>query len=203
GQASELRRVRLRGRGRGDPPPARCSLGGPGRPARRRDAACDDGRPPCRFRASSDLREARGSTSMTATTHDARMPQAEGDLTVEVHGMEPIPENARYGSLNRVFTVWFTPNLRPAAFFVGTLAALSIVGYEAIHTFERFAAIGLAILFAIVTIAVLPKANFGLANGDAAGIGTFILMTTIAGSFNLAWALYASDYTRYLPRDAS
>ena len=241
---------------------------------------------------------------MTATTHDARMPQAEGDLTVEVHGMEPIPENARYGSLNRVFTVWFTPNLVPAAFFVGTLAAadfiglgwwaglaaivignvigaglvgimaamgpstgmaqipasrlpfgksivvpavinwlstiawdainaffgayaisvvtgdavpfpvglgivvlcqaaLSIVGYEAIHTFERFAAIGLAILFAIVTIAVLPKANFGLANGDAAGIGTFILMTTIAGSFNLAWALYASDYTRYLPRDAS
>src|SRR5439155_24078947 len=63
--------------------------------------------------------------------------------------------------------------------------------------------IGLAILFAIVTIVVLPKANFGLANGDAAGIGTFILMTTIAGSFNLAWALYASAYPRYLPRDAS
>jgi NCS1 family nucleobase:cation symporter-1 len=239
---------------------------------------------------------------MTAMTRD--MPQSEGDLTVEVHGMEPIPDTARYGSLNRVFTVWFTPNLVPAAFFVGTLAAadfiglgwwaglaaivvgnvigaalvgvlaamgpstgmaqipasrlpfgksivvpavinwlstiawdainaffgayaisvvtgdavpfpvglaivvlcqaaLSIVGYEAIHTFERFAAIGLAILFAIVTIAVLPKANFSLANGEAATVGTFILMTTIAGSFNLAWALYASDYTRYLPRDAS
>ena len=26
-------------------------------------------------------------------------------------------------------------------------------------------------------------------------------MTTIAGSFNLAWALYASDYSRYLPSD--
>src|SRR2546428_13262590 len=65
---------------------------------------------------------------MTATTHDARMPQAEGDLTVEVHGMEPIPDNARYGSLNRVFTVWFTPNLVPAAFFVGTLAAADFIG---------------------------------------------------------------------------
>jgi NCS1 family nucleobase:cation symporter-1 len=228
------------------------------------------------------------------------MPSREGDMTVEGHGMDPIPETARYGSVNRLFTVWFSPNLVPAAFFVGTLAAadfiglgwwaglaaivvgnvigaslvaylsamgpqtgmaqipasrlpfgksivvpavtnwlstiawdainaffgayaisvvtgdavpfpvgllivvvcqaaLSIVGYEAIHSFERWAAIGLAILFAIVTVAVLGKTNFGLANADAAGIGSFILMTTIAGSFNLAWALYASDYSRYLP----
>jgi NCS1 family nucleobase:cation symporter-1 len=230
------------------------------------------------------------------------MPSREGDLTIEGHGMEPIPASARYGSVNRLFTVWFSPNLVPAAFFVGTLAAadfiglgwwaglaaivvgnvigaglvayisamgpqtgmaqipasrlpfgksivlpavinwlstiawdainaffgayaisavtgdavpfpvglvivvvcqaaLSIVGYEAIHTFERWAAIGLAILFAVVTVAVLGKMNFGLANGDAAGIGSFVLMTTIAGSFNLAWALYASDYSRYLPEN--
>src|SRR4051794_29878119 len=228
------------------------------------------------------------------------MPTHEGDLSIEGHGMEPIPESARYGSVNRLFTVWFSPNLVPAAFFVGTLAAadfiglgwwaglaaivvgnvigaglvaylsalgpavgmaqipaarlpfgksivvpgvlnwlstiawdainaffgayaisvvtgdaipfqlgllivivcqaaLSVVGYEAIHTFERYAAIGLAILFAVVTVAVAGKMNLSLANGDAAGIGSFILMTTIAGSFNLAWALYASDYSRYLP----
>jgi Purine-cytosine permease and related proteins len=241
---------------------------------------------------------------MTAITEELGMPKGEGDLTIEAHGMEPIPTTARYGSVGRVFTVWFTPNLVPAAFFIGTLAAadfiglgwwaglaaiivgnvigaalvgllaamgptsgmaqipasrlpfgksivvpavinwlstiawdainaffgayaisvvtgdvipfpvgllivvacqaaLSIVGYEAIHTFERWAAVGLAILFAIVTLAVLPKANFTLPNGDAASLGTFILMTTVAGSFNLAWALYASDYTRYLPRQTS
>jgi nucleobase:cation symporter-1, NCS1 family len=232
------------------------------------------------------------------------MPTHEGDLSIEGHGMEPIPESARYGSVNRLFTVWFSPNLVPAAFFVGTLAAadfiglgwwaglaaivvgnvigaglvaylsalgpavgmaqipaarlpfgksivvpgvlnwlstiawdainaffgayaisvvtgdaipfqlgllivivcqaaLSVVGYEAIHTFERYAAIGLAILFAVVTVAVAGKMNLSLANGDAAGIGSFILMTTIAGSFNLAWALYASDYSRYLPSNTS
>ncbi|HET9682060.1 MAG TPA: cytosine permease, partial [Candidatus Limnocylindrales bacterium] len=49
------------------------------------------------------------------------MPTREGDFTVEAHGMEPIPESARYGSVGRVFTVWFTPNLVPAAFFIGTL----------------------------------------------------------------------------------
>ena len=242
--------------------------------------------------------------AMTDALAREGMPTREGDLSIEGHGMEPIPETARYGSVGRTFTVWFTPNLVPAAFFVGTLAAadfiglgwwaglaaivignvigaglvgllsamgpqsgmaqipasrlpfgkaivvpavinwgstiawdainaffgafaisvvtgnsvpfwaallivvlcqaaLSIVGYEAIHTFERWAAIGLAILFAVVTIAVLPKANFGLANGGAASVGSFILMTTIAGSFNLAWALYASDYSRYLPMSTS
>ena len=52
------------------------------------------------------------------------MPSREGDFTIEGHGMEPIPESARYGSINRVFTVWFTPNLVPAAFFIGTLVTL-------------------------------------------------------------------------------
>ena len=79
-------------------------------------------------------------------------------------------------------------------------AALSVVGYEAIHTFERYAAIGLAILFAIVTVALIPKATIGGA-GTSDTFGTFVLMTTIAGSFNLAWSLYASDYSRYLPTD--
>ena len=51
------------------------------------------------------------------------MPTREGDLTIEGRGIEPIPESARYGSVNRVFTVWFTPNLVPAAFFLGLLAA--------------------------------------------------------------------------------
>src|SRR3989442_12021601 len=57
----------------------------------------------------------------------AGMPTHEGDLSIEAHGMEPIPEGSRYGSIGRVFTVWFTPNLVPAAFFIGTLAAASFL----------------------------------------------------------------------------
>jgi NCS1 family nucleobase:cation symporter-1 len=229
------------------------------------------------------------------------MPSREGDLSIEGHGMEPIPETARYGSVNRVFTVWFTPNLVPAAFFLGTLAAatfiglgfwtalaaivvgnvvgsllvgalatmgpktgmaqmplaraaygksivlpgllnwiscigwdginsvfgaaaisiltglsfpvaliiivvaqglLGILGYEAIHTFEKYMAIVLAIMFAVLTIAIAGQASSGLARGDAVSgadqIGAFVLYSTIIASFVLAWALYASDYTRYL-----
>jgi NCS1 family nucleobase:cation symporter-1 len=36
--------------------------------------------------------------------------------------MAPIPLDNRYGGLYRIFTVWFTPNLVPAAFFVGVIA---------------------------------------------------------------------------------
>jgi len=239
--------------------------------------------------------------AVQALTRDT-MPKGEGDLSIEGHGMEPIPETARYGAVWRLFTVWFSPNLVPAAFAVGILApvfglgfvdgllaivvgnligaalvgvlssmgprtgmaqipaarlpfgkaivvpatinwlstiawdainaffgayailiitggavpfpigllvvilcqaALSVVGYEAIHTFEKYAAIGLAILFGVVTIAVLSKANFSLADGTGSGLGSFVLMTTVAGSFNLAWALYASDYSRYLPSNIS
>jgi nucleobase:cation symporter-1, NCS1 family len=230
------------------------------------------------------------------------MPSREGDLSIEGHGMEPIPESARYGSVARVFTVWFTPNLVPAAFFLGTLAAagfiglgfwtalaavvvgnivgsilvgllatmgprtgmaqmplarlaygksivvpgllnwlscigwdginsvfgaaaisiltglpfvvslivivicqglLGILGYEAIHTFEKYMAIVLGVMFVVVTIAILGQASTGLARADTVAgadqIGAFILYSTIIASFVLAWALYASDYTRYLP----
>src|SRR3954454_14585985 len=230
------------------------------------------------------------------------MPSREGDLSIEGHGMEPIPESARYGSVARVFTVWFTPNLVPAAFFLGTLAAagfiglgfwtalaavvvgnivgsvlvgllarmgpktgmaqmplarlaygksivirgllnwlscigwdginsvfgaaaisiltrlpfvisllvivvcqglLGILGYEAIHTFEKYMALVLGALFVVLTIAIAGQASTGIARTDAVSgldqVGAFILYSTIIASFVLAWALYASDYTRYLP----
>jgi len=234
------------------------------------------------------------------------MPTREGDLSIEGRGIEPIPESARYGSINRVFTVWFTPNLVPAAFFIGTLAAadflqvgfvtgllaiivgnlvgsvlvgalstmgpatgmaqmplarlaygksiavpgllnwiscigwdginsvfgaaalsiltgipfvvslvilvlaqaaLGVLGYEAIHTFEKYMAIVLGAMFLVLTVAIAGQAGTGMARADGFTgldqLGAFILFSTIAASFVLAWGLYASDYSRYLPVNAS
>jgi NCS1 family nucleobase:cation symporter-1 len=229
------------------------------------------------------------------------MPTREGDFTIEAHGMEPIPETARYGSVGRVFTVWFTPNLVPAAFFIGTLvtldflklgfitsllaiivgnvvgsyfvallstmgpklglaqmpaarlpfgksivlpgllnwlstigwdgvnsvfgaiaitilipalpfwaalliiiavqALLGIVGYEAIHTFEKWMAVVLGVMFVVLTISILGQADTSLTDGHEGldQIGAFIGYVAIVASFVLAWSLYASDYSRYLP----
>jgi NCS1 family nucleobase:cation symporter-1 len=83
---------------------------------------------------------------------------------------------------------------------------LGILGYEAIHTFEKYMAIVLGAMFVVLTIAIAGQASTGLARTDAVSgldqIGAFILYSTIIASFVLAWALYASDYTRYLPEDA-
>ncbi len=232
------------------------------------------------------------------------MPSREGDLSIESHGMEPIPESRRYGSLNRVFTVWFTPNLVPAAFFIGTLVtldflqlgfvtsllaivvgnlvgslfvallstmgpklglaqlpaarlpfgksivvpgllnwvstigwdainnvfgaialtilfpglpfwvallvivacqgALGIFGYEAIHTFERWGALVLGAMFVVLTISILGQADTSMVDGFSGldQVGAFVAMVAIVASFVLAWSLYASDYSRYLPVDA-
>jgi len=241
---------------------------------------------------------------MTAETMRAgEMPSREGDFTVEGHGMEPIPEGARYGSVGRVFTVWFTPNLVPAAFFIGTLvtleflklgfwtsilaiivgnligaifvgllstmgpklglaqlpaarlpfgksivvpgmlnwlstigwdginnvfgaialtilisglpfwaalliivvcqAALGIIGYEAIHTFEKWMAYVLGAMFVVLTISIVGQADIGGADGFSGLdlVGAFIAYVAIVASFVLAWTLYASDYSRYLPSD--
>jgi NCS1 family nucleobase:cation symporter-1 len=57
------------------------------------------------------------------------MPTREGEISLEMHGMAPIPLENRYGGIHRIFTVWFTPNLVPAAFFVGALAPVLGLGF--------------------------------------------------------------------------
>jgi NCS1 family nucleobase:cation symporter-1 len=92
-------------------------------------------------------------------------------------------------------------------FIVVCQGVLGILGYEAIHTFEKYMAIVLAVMFGVLTIAIAGQASTGIARTDAVSgadqIGSFILYSTIIASFVLAWALYASDYTRYLPENTS
>ncbi len=49
------------------------------------------------------------------------MPAGVGDLSMETHGIAPIPAEHRYGAPWRLFTVWFAPNLVMSAVFTGSL----------------------------------------------------------------------------------
>jgi nucleobase:cation symporter-1, NCS1 family len=60
---------------------------------------------------------------------DGTRPRRTGDLALESHGIAPIPADARYGSVYRMFTVWFTPNMELSGVFAGTLAALLGLGF--------------------------------------------------------------------------
>ncbi|MEU1543792.1 cytosine permease [Actinacidiphila glaucinigra] len=55
------------------------------------------------------------------TVFDGRMPAAAGDLRIEAHGIQPVPESNRYGGPGRLFTVWFPPNLTMTGVFTGTI----------------------------------------------------------------------------------
>jgi NCS1 family nucleobase:cation symporter-1 len=76
-----------------------------------------------------------------------------------------------------------------------------VYGYNLIHRFEALSAAGLAILFVVMTIIGLPKANYGLTStlSTADHVGLFVLMTTAVASYVFSWAPYASDYARYFP----
>jgi NCS1 family nucleobase:cation symporter-1 len=60
-------------------------------------------------------------------------------------------------------------------------------------------------MFVVLTISIAGKADTSYTDGfsGADQIGAFIAYVAIVASFVLAWALYASDYSRYLPVDTS
>lgn len=102
-----------------------------------------------------------GAAEMSNDVYEGNRPKYEGHATLEMHGMAPIPESERYGRLHRVFTVWFTPNLVPAGFFIGTLA----ISFAGVGFSLGVAAIVIGTLLGGLLVAVLgtwgPKTGLG------------------------------------------
>jgi NCS1 family nucleobase:cation symporter-1 len=87
--------------------------------------------------------------------------------------------------------------------------ALAIYGYNAIHAFERYAGIVLAIGFALIAAGTLSRAHLGApfdphapaaGGGEIAGI---VFSAALAFSYAVGWGPAASDYARYLPERSS
>src|SRR6201996_5111632 len=69
------------------------------------------------------------SSALTDTRFPAHRPSSAGDLSVEMHGIAPIPEDQRYGSAARLFTVWFAPQVNMTGVFTGALAIVLGLGF--------------------------------------------------------------------------
>src|ERR1700722_19988241 len=76
-------------------------------------------------------------------------PALSGDLVIESHGMAPIPEDQRYGSSWRNFTVWFAPNMELSGVFTGTLAFTVGLGF-----WPGFIAIVLGVILGALPVAL-------------------------------------------------
>jgi len=69
------------------------------------------------------------SSALTEPTFAGHRPVAAGDLSVETHGIAPIPKDQRYGSPARLFTVWFAPQVNMTGVFTGALAIVLGLGF--------------------------------------------------------------------------
>lgn len=85
---------------------------------------------------------------------------------------------------------------------IGTVlaAAAAIFGYDLIHRMEQALTYGFLLLFGILTIIVLtlhyPAGSFDLGTFK---LTPFLLQFSVVAGYQISWAIYVSDYSRYLP----
>jgi purine-cytosine permease-like protein len=79
-------------------------------------------------------------------------------------------------------------------------AVVALVGYDLIHGVERWLTAGFLIIFGLLTIGICtlnyPAGSFDL--GDFKWTPFLIQFGAVAG-YQISWAIYVSDYSRYLP----
>jgi nucleobase:cation symporter-1, NCS1 family len=86
---------------------------------------------------------------------------------------------------------------------------VAFIGHNLIHSFERIIFPYLTIVFGLATIVVLAQSHPGVGFNASAPVafggpsGAFILAVFISFGYAIGWNPFASDYSRYLPRNSS
>jgi nucleobase:cation symporter-1, NCS1 family len=83
------------------------------------------------------------------------------------------------------------------------VAIVAIFGYKLIHLSSRIATVISTIVFLILTVALLTRLPSHVSTGPVPTFGTVLLAISIFVSWQITWAPYVSDYSRYLPADTS
>ncbi len=79
--------------------------------------------------------------------------------------------------------------------------AVAFFGHNLVHMFERLAFPFLVVVFAIASVVIVSKSHPG---AHIAGVpGGFLITFGAAFGYAAGWNPYASDYTRYLPKDTN
>ncbi len=79
--------------------------------------------------------------------------------------------------------------------------AVAFFGHNFVHMFERWAFPFLVVVFAIASVVILSKAHAGAHATNS--LGGFLITLGAAFGYAAGWNPFASDYTRYLPRDTN
>jgi purine-cytosine permease-like protein len=84
-------------------------------------------------------------------------------------------------------------------------AALAIFGYDWVHRVFRFLLVVSFPCYAIISVAVMAGGAGGTAPHHPGGFvfAAFMAQFSVAAAYNITYAPYVSDYSRYMPRDTS
>ena len=99
-----------------------------------------------------------------------------------------------------------TPKEISLVIVVAVQLVVAFFGHNLVHAFERYAFPLLSVVFVIAAAIVLSKAHPGMpamTKGAPPTVGGFLITLGAAFGYACGWNPYASDYTRYLPREAS
>lgn len=101
--------------------------------------------------------------------------------------------------------IWTGAPYTLCAIILGLVAiGLTIVGYNLVHSVERFMSMILSVVFVVITIAAfshgLGASHTSTVHGSAFWEAVALEFMVIF-SFTASWAPYASDFSRYLPAD--
>jgi NCS1 family nucleobase:cation symporter-1 len=80
--------------------------------------------------------------------------------------------------------------------------AVAFFGHNLVHMFERIAFPVLVVVFAIAAVVTFTKAHPGGVH-ETGGVGGWLITFGAAFGYAAGWNPYASDYTRYLPKDTN
>lgn len=84
------------------------------------------------------------------------------------------------------------------------MGAIAVFGYRLIHGMQRIFTVLFIIAFVYLTVKLFVNYNVtGVFTKGHFSAGSFFTMVSIAASWQITYAPYVSDYSRYLPHDTS
>src|SRR6201991_2628899 len=131
-------------------------------------------------------------SALTEPTFAGHRPTGAGDLSVETHGIAPIPEDQRDGSPARLFTVWFAPQVNMTGVFPGALAIVLGLGFW-LGVLAMAIGTVLGAFFVAYLSAMGPRTGAGqLPNARMAFGGGVVLPGTLQWLSSIAWDALAA-----------
>ncbi len=82
---------------------------------------------------------------------------------------------------------------------------VALVGYDIIHKAERILTYTFLVVFGVFTVAVLVNLHYPAGSFDLGAFKwtPFLAQFGVVAGYQISWAIYVSDYSRYLPPDVT